>query len=144
MATNLAIDPQLLTKAFEVGGEETMGETVNRALREFIARREQERLLELFGKLDWDDEYDHRRNEHASDAVCGHQRVGATPLRVRATRRISVRMTQHQMPLTVSDKDGIALVVPDRRSTRPEQLALGGHAQACPQRQLCLGRQGEV
>ena len=61
MATNLAIDPQLLTKAFEVGGEETMGETVNRALREFIARREQERLLELFGKLDRDGEYDSKR-----------------------------------------------------------------------------------
>ncbi len=61
MATNLAIDPQLLDKALEVGGEKTKKATVNRALREFIARREQERLLELFGKLDWDDEYDYKR-----------------------------------------------------------------------------------
>ena len=38
-----------------------MKATVNRALREFIARREQERLLELFGKLDWDDEYDYKQ-----------------------------------------------------------------------------------
>ena len=38
-----------------------MKATVNRALREFIARREQEPLLELFGKLDWDDEYDDKR-----------------------------------------------------------------------------------
>ena len=61
MATNLAIDPELLNKALEVGGEKTKKATVNRALREFIARREQERLLELFGKLDWDDEYDYKQ-----------------------------------------------------------------------------------
>ena len=50
MATNLAIDPLLLDKAFETGGEKTKKATVNRALREFIARREQERLLDLFGE----------------------------------------------------------------------------------------------
>ncbi len=60
MATNLAIDPELLNKALEVGGEKTKKATVNRALREFIARREQERLLDLFGKFDWDDEYDYK------------------------------------------------------------------------------------
>ncbi len=61
MATNLAIDPELLNKALEVGGEKTKKATVNRALREFIARREQERLLDLFGKFDWDDEDDYKR-----------------------------------------------------------------------------------
>ena len=61
MARKLAIDAELLTKAFEVGGEKTMKATVHRALREFIARREQEQLRELFGKLDWDDEYDYKR-----------------------------------------------------------------------------------
>ena len=61
MATNMAIDPELLNKALEVGGEKTKEATVNRALREFIARRGQERLLALFGKLDWDEEYDYKR-----------------------------------------------------------------------------------
>ena len=60
MATNLAIDPQLLDKALKVGGEKTETATVNRALREFIARREQKRLLDLFGKLDWDARYNHK------------------------------------------------------------------------------------
>ena len=60
MATNLSIDPELLNKALQVGGEKTKKATVNRALREFVARREQERLLELFGKLDWDDEFDYK------------------------------------------------------------------------------------
>ena len=62
MATNLAIDPDLLEKALAVGGEKTRNATVNRALREFIARRGQERLLDLFGKLDWDDDYDYKRD----------------------------------------------------------------------------------
>ena len=61
MATNLTIDPQLLDKAFKVGGEKTETATVNRAWREFIARREQKRLLELFGKLDWDARYTYKR-----------------------------------------------------------------------------------
>lgn len=61
MATNLAIDPKLLDKALEVGGEKTKKATVNRALREFVARREQERLLDLFGKFDWDDGFDYKR-----------------------------------------------------------------------------------
>lgn len=52
MVTNLAIDSQLLDKALKVDGEKTETATVNGALREFIARREQERLFELFGKLD--------------------------------------------------------------------------------------------
>ena len=39
MATNLGIDPELLGKAFAIGGEKTKKATVNRALREFIARR---------------------------------------------------------------------------------------------------------
>ena len=61
MATNLAIDPELLNRALKVGGEKTKKATVNRALQEFIARREQERLLDLFGKFDWDDSFDYKR-----------------------------------------------------------------------------------
>lgn len=61
MATNLAIDVDLLEKALRVGGEKTKKATVNKALREFIARREQERILELFGQFDWDDNYDYKR-----------------------------------------------------------------------------------
>ena len=61
MATNLAIDADLLNKALEVGGEKTKKATVNKALREFITRREQERLLDLFGQFDWDDDYDYKR-----------------------------------------------------------------------------------
>ena len=59
MATNLDIDPHLLDRAVELSGERTKTAAVTRALREFVARREQKRLLELFATLDWDPEYDY-------------------------------------------------------------------------------------
>lgn len=60
MATNLAIDPQLLDRALEVSGERTKKAAVTKALQEFIARREQRRVLDLMGKLDWDPAYDYK------------------------------------------------------------------------------------
>ena len=60
MATNLSIDPKLLDRALEISGEKTKKATVTIALKEFIARREQRQLLELFGNLDWDSDYDYK------------------------------------------------------------------------------------
>lgn len=60
MATNLAIDPELLDRAVEVSGERTKKAAVTKALQEFIARREQRRVADLFGKLDWDSSYEHK------------------------------------------------------------------------------------
>ncbi|HTQ15669.1 MAG TPA: type II toxin-antitoxin system VapB family antitoxin [Rhizomicrobium sp.] len=60
MATNLSIDPDLLDQALEVGGERTKKATVTKALQEFIARRQQKRVIELFGKIDWDPTYDYK------------------------------------------------------------------------------------
>ena len=51
-ATNLALDQELLDRAFRVSGEPTKKAAVTRALQEFIARREQRRVAELFGKLE--------------------------------------------------------------------------------------------
>lgn len=58
MATNLALDQDLLERAFRVSGEPTKKAAVTRALQEFIARREQRRIAELFGKLEWDNSFD--------------------------------------------------------------------------------------
>ncbi len=60
MATNLAIDAALLERALEVSGERTKKAAVTLALREFIARREQKRVLELMGQLEWDPSYDYK------------------------------------------------------------------------------------
>jgi Arc/MetJ family transcription regulator len=61
MATNLSIDPELLDKALRVSGEKTKKAAVTKALEEFIARREQKKLLELFGKLEWTPGYDYKQ-----------------------------------------------------------------------------------
>ena len=60
MATNLAIDPELIERALALSGERTKKAAVTKALQEFIARREQKRLTELFGNLDWDADYDYK------------------------------------------------------------------------------------
>jgi hypothetical protein len=61
MATNLFLDPELLEKALEVSGEKTKKAAVTKALKEFISRREQRRILELFGSLEWDEEYNYKK-----------------------------------------------------------------------------------
>ncbi|MSR07719.1 MAG: type II toxin-antitoxin system VapB family antitoxin [Gemmatimonadetes bacterium] len=61
MATNLALDPKLIDRALAVSGEKTKKDAVTKALKEFIARREQGRLLDLFGKVDWDPDYDYKK-----------------------------------------------------------------------------------
>ena len=58
MATNLSTDPGLLAKALEPGGEKTRKAAVDIALREFIVRREQMKLRELFGRLEWSTDFD--------------------------------------------------------------------------------------
>ena len=60
MATNLALDQDLLERAFLLSGEATKKAAVTRALQEFIARREQKCVAELFGKLDWDASFDYK------------------------------------------------------------------------------------
>ena len=60
MATNLAISPDLLDRALELSGERTKTAAVTMALQEFIARREQRRLLDLFDSLDWDPTFDYK------------------------------------------------------------------------------------
>ena len=61
MATKLDVDPELIERAVSLSGAPTRKAAVTAALREFIARREQGRLLELFGKLDWDPTYDYKQ-----------------------------------------------------------------------------------
>ncbi len=61
MATNLSIDPALLDKALEVSGEKTKKAAVTQALIEFIAKRERAQIKELFGQLEWDSEYDYKK-----------------------------------------------------------------------------------
>jgi len=61
MATNLAINEALLADALKVGNLKTKKATVNEALREFIQRRRQIEILELFGSVEFERDYDHKK-----------------------------------------------------------------------------------
>lgn len=66
MATNLAIDPDLLDRAVLLSGEKTKKAVVTKALQEFIARREQRRVVELIGTLEWDESFDYKAERSRS------------------------------------------------------------------------------
>jgi hypothetical protein len=61
MATNLALDDQLLEEALAVGGRRTKKETVTEALTEYIQRRKQLRIQSLFGTITPDPAYDYKK-----------------------------------------------------------------------------------
>jgi len=61
MATNLSIDQGLLSEALEVSGFKTKKDTVNLALKEFINRRKQVEIIDLFGTMDPDPDYDYKK-----------------------------------------------------------------------------------
>jgi hypothetical protein len=61
MATNLDLDPDLVERALALSSAPTNKAAVTAALQEFIVRREQRGILELFGKLEWDPGYDYKR-----------------------------------------------------------------------------------
>lgn len=60
MPSNLQIDDKLLSKAQKMGGFATKKDTVNQALSEFIRRREQLSVLELFGTVDFVEGFNHK------------------------------------------------------------------------------------
>jgi len=61
MATNLAIDDQLITEAKKLGRHKTKKDAVNAALDEYVRRRKQQRIVSLFGTIDYYENYDYKR-----------------------------------------------------------------------------------
>ena len=61
MATNLSIDTNLLETALVTGGLKTKRDTVNLALKEFIQRRKNADILSMFGKVEYDVDYDYKK-----------------------------------------------------------------------------------
>jgi len=61
LATNLQLDVRLIDKAVKLGKHQTKRAAVNQALKEYVENLEQEKLLVLFGNLDYDPEYDYKK-----------------------------------------------------------------------------------
>ena len=60
MDTHLVLDDQLLQKALLVGQHRTKKAVVTEALEEYIERRKQHQIVELFGSIDYDADFDYK------------------------------------------------------------------------------------
>ncbi len=60
MATNLQIEDRLITRARKLGGHRTKKAAVTQALTEYIHHLEQEKILSLFGSVDFDPKYKYK------------------------------------------------------------------------------------
>lgn len=72
MPTNLAIDDELLREAQRIGGHRTKKAVVTEALEEYIHRRKQLQILDLFGQIEYDPDYNYKALRHRgfSDLCC--------------------------------------------------------------------------
>ncbi len=61
MATNLALDDKLIEETVELGGFKTKKAAVTQALQEYIQRHKQAQIVQLFGTIDYDEDYNHRQ-----------------------------------------------------------------------------------
>jgi Arc/MetJ family transcription regulator len=66
MATNLQIDDDLILKAVKLGGHKTKKAAVSKALTEYIHQLEQEKILSMFGTVDYDPDYDYKKQRSRS------------------------------------------------------------------------------
>ena len=66
MATNLEINNELIQEALKLGGHRTKRAVVEAALQEYVQRRKQLKITELFGTIEYEDDYDYKQQRSYS------------------------------------------------------------------------------
>jgi Arc/MetJ family transcription regulator len=66
MATNLALDDELIQQVVDLGGFKTKKAAVTQALQEYVQRHQQAEIIKLFGTIDYDDDYDYKEGRRRS------------------------------------------------------------------------------
>ncbi len=61
MATNLAIDDWLIEEAKTLGKHRTKKGAVTEALKEYILRRKQSEIFNIFNTIEYDQDYDYKK-----------------------------------------------------------------------------------
>ncbi|MCA1992965.1 MAG: type II toxin-antitoxin system VapB family antitoxin [Coleofasciculus sp. S288] len=61
MVTPLQIDQTLLQEALALSNHPTATALIEAALREYIQRRKQLKILELFGTIDYEEKYNYKQ-----------------------------------------------------------------------------------
>jgi hypothetical protein len=62
MATNLAIDDRLIREAVIVGHHHTKKAAVTAALQEYILHHKQQKIINLFGTIDYSSDYNYKKH----------------------------------------------------------------------------------
>ncbi len=61
MATNLQLEDGLIERAVKLGKHKTKRAAVTQALKEYIEHLEQQKILALFGNVEYDPEFDYKK-----------------------------------------------------------------------------------
>ena len=61
MRTNIVIDDELMEQALALSNGATKRAVVEEALRKYVKIRQQARMLDLFGKVQWEGDIDEMR-----------------------------------------------------------------------------------
>lgn len=64
MPGNINFDHALLEEALKVGGHKYKKDAVNAALKEYVERHKQLKILDLFGTINYDKDYDYKKGRH--------------------------------------------------------------------------------
>jgi Arc/MetJ family transcription regulator len=64
MATNLQLDDEMINKAVNLGKHKSKKEAVNQALKTYVQSLEQEKILSLFGTVEYDPDYDYKKQRN--------------------------------------------------------------------------------
>ncbi len=67
MATNLAIDDWLIDEAKAIGKHRTQKGVVTEALQEYIQRRKQTEIINIFNKIDYDQDYNYKKQRAGNE-----------------------------------------------------------------------------
>jgi metal-responsive CopG/Arc/MetJ family transcriptional regulator len=61
MVTTLEIDKTLLQEALDLSNHQTPTTLIEAALREYILRRKQLKILEFFGTIEYEEDYNYKQ-----------------------------------------------------------------------------------
>lgn len=61
MKIPIEIDQKLIAEALALSNFSTENQLIEDALREYIQRRQQQKILELFGTIDYEENYDYKQ-----------------------------------------------------------------------------------
>lgn len=61
MIITIEIDDKLLEQAIAMSDRGTLNTSIEEALREYIQRRQQLKVLDLFGTIEYEEDYDYKQ-----------------------------------------------------------------------------------